>query len=153
MTTNTQQISTAPTTAPSWPALAAIGMGAAAVLTAVGTFWDLTGNEDGSATMSDFYLWLTFNLGVIVVAAAIVFGLVVRTATAANAGRRALTLAVIGLVTVPVAWTGLPAVLATGAIGCVMADRHSGRPSRLSQSAVAIAVLAFAGAVVFAIAG
>ena len=152
--TQTQQTSSAPaTSAPAWPALAAIAVGASAVLTAVGTFWDLTGNESGGTTKDDIVLWATFNLGVIAVAAAIVFGLVVRPATPENAGRRGLILAVVGLLSVLVAWTGLPAVMATGAIACVLVDKQSGKPSRKSQAAVAISVLALAGAVVFAIAG
>jgi hypothetical protein len=35
----------------------------------------------------------------------------------------------------------------------VLVDKQSGKPSRKSQAAVAISVLALAGAVVFAIAG
>lgn len=151
--THTQQINSTPTSAPAWPALAAIAVGASAVLTAVGTFWDLTGNESGSATKDDLVVWATFNLGVIAVGAAIVFGLVVRTAAPKNAGRRSLILAVLGLLTVPVAWTGLPAVFATGAVACTLVDKRAGSFSRMAKSALVISALAFAGAVAFAIAG
>jgi len=153
MNTTTQQDMTTPTTAPAWPALAAIGAGTAAVLTAVGTFWDLTGNESGSATKDDFYIWLTFNLGVIVVGSALVFGLVVRSATPANAGRRGLILAVVGLLSIGVFWTGLPAILATGAIACSLVDKRGGRLSRMSQSALAISVVTLGLAIWMAVAG
>jgi len=152
MNTTTQQDMTTPTTAPAWPALGAIGAGTAAVLTAVG-IWDLTGNESGNATKDDFYTWLTFNLGVIVVGSALVFGLVVRPATPANAGRRGLILAVVGLLSVAVFWTGLPAILATGAIACSLVDKRGGRLSRMSQSALAISVVTLGLAIWMAIAG
>ena len=154
MNTHTQPITTTPTAAaPNWPVAAAIGAGTATVLTAVGTFWDITGDESGDRTMTDFWGYLSVNLGMIVVGTAIVFGLVVRPATAANAGRRGLVLAVVGLLSVAVFWTGLPAILAAGATACALVDRRTGSFSRLSQSALAISVVTLGLAVWLAIAG
>lgn len=137
-------------TANPWPAMAAAGAGLSAILTAMGTFWDLTDNESGEPGGFSEYLIV---IGIIAVATVVVFGLVARGATPANAGRRSLALAVVGLLSIAVFWAGLPAVLAAGATACALVDRTSGRLGRMSQAAVAISVITVGLAVWLAIAG
>ncbi len=123
---------------------AALGAGLALVLTAVGTFGDLVGD------ISTEHGWGEYAAvaGIIAVATALVFGLVVRTATPANAGARAIVLGVLSLLTVLFFWTGLPAVLGFGAIACAVLSR-----SRLAKAAMALAGIAIAAAGVLAIIG
>jgi cytochrome bd-type quinol oxidase subunit 2 len=150
MNTHTQQVNATPTTAPAWPVLAAIGAGVSAILIAMGSFWDLTNNEEGQpAGWSEF---LTV-CGIIVVATVVVFGLVVRPATQANAATRALILSVVGFLSLAAFWAGLPAVLAAASIACALIDRQSGRVSRRSYAAVSISVVTVGLALLAAIAG
>jgi hypothetical protein len=150
MTTHIGNVNEPATHGPAWPALAAAGIGTALVLTAVGTFWDPNGNDSGSDPAVSEYLIVG---GIIVVATALVFRLVVRSATPANASRRALILAVVGLLSLAGFWTGLPAVLAAAALACVMVDRSARGMSRASQAAVAISVVTLGLAVALAISG
>lgn len=131
--------------------LATLGAAASVIAGAVGTFWDVTGNETADRDgLAEF-------LPVLVTAAigtAIVFGLVVRTAAAGNAGRRALVTAVVGLLTIVVFWTGLPLVLAAGAIACAMVERDAlGTTSGRAKAVYGITGLTAALAVLAAIAG
>src|SRR3954462_4061653 len=100
-----------------WPMYAALGAGIALVLAAVGTFWNLNAGSTNDRGMREFLVVA----GIILVATAVVFGLVVRTAAQGNAGRRALILAVLGVLSIVVFWAGLPSVLACGAIACAVA--------------------------------
>jgi hypothetical protein len=77
--------------------------------------------------------------GMIVVAAAIVFGVVVPRAVARGGSPgTALTLSLLGLLLAAAYWSGIPPVLALG--GVVLA-RHS-RPGGASRAAVVVGVLA-----------
>lgn len=134
------------TTTPGWPLFAALGAGAALVLTALGTFWDITGNDTAGRDSVGNYLPV---VAIVLVATAVVFGLVVRTASASSAGVRALVLAGAGLLSVVVFWTGLPAVLASGAAACALVARDSMK----AKAALAIALVTLGLAVYAAIGG
>lgn len=151
MTTTALAPTAAPTSSNRNALLALFGAVDAAVLTAVGTFTDLTGNEPGADHQaSDWFVCL----GVIAVATAVVFGLVVRTAAAGNPGRRGVVLGVLSVLTVVVAWSGLPMVLAAGALACAFLRKE--RHGAFGPAGIAIlvdVVLATVGAIAFAIAG
>lgn len=102
------------------PVVAALGIVASLIATAVGTFWDLSDNEKSNHHSFGEYL---FTAGVIAIAAAIVFGLVVRNAGEGNPGRRALILGVVGALSIAVFWAGLPLVLAAGSVACALVER------------------------------
>jgi hypothetical protein len=71
-----------------------------------------------------------------------------------RAARRALFLAAVGFITLVGFWTGLPAVLAGGAIGLALdAYRRSGRLPAAAAVAIGLAVLTVAAAVYLAVAG
>lgn len=121
------------------PLLAAIGIGTAAVLSAVGTF--VGENDTGDATRDDPSTWL-FSVGIAVAAAVVVFGLVVRTAARGNAGRRALVLGVVTLLSIAVFWAGFTPVIAAGALACALVDRdRRGSFSTLSTVGLVLAAL------------
>ena len=140
------------TTAPSrTPLFAALGVGISAVLTAMGTFWDLTDNEEGSNHDAGEYFIV---LGIIAVAAAIVFGLVVRTAGAGNPGRRAAILAVVSVLSIAVFWAGLPMVLVSGVVACALIEKDKlGSLGVGSKVGLALSVAVTAMAVTLAIVG
>ena len=122
MSTDTQLHRHSDTASPT-PVLAALGAATAAILTAIGTFVDVLGREEQRTdTMADFYSWMVI-VGVIAVATALIFGLVVRGATPRNATGRALVLSILAVPTVLVAWTGLPPVLASAAVACALVAR------------------------------
>jgi len=134
------------TTSTGWPMFAALGAGTALVLAAIGTFWDLTGNDTADGDSGAEFLPV---IGVVLVATVVVFGLVVRTATPESAGTRAVVLAVLAFLTLVVFWSGLPPVLAFGAIALAFkSGRSSGLPVSakvaLGVSAVTLAVAVFA---------
>lgn len=143
-------LTTARTHLAQWPPFATASVGLAVVLTAVGTFWSPLATYEGRGGSVDDIPEYLVNIAMIAVGAAIIFGLVVRTASAANADRRGLVMAVIGLLSVLVAWTGLPALLAGGSACCALA---SGRPSTMGKVTLGIVALTLAGAVAFALAG
>jgi hypothetical protein len=90
----------------------------------------------------------------LVLVAAVVVSLVTaaaRAAGAAAAGRRALWLAVIGVLSLGVFWTGCPAVLAGGAVGLATFARRSGVRPAAARIAVVLAVLTVAAAVYLAV--
>lgn len=126
-----------------WPLFAALGIGIALILTAMGTFWDLTDNESGEGHSGTEY---AVTSGIILLAAAVVFGLVVRTATERAAARRAIILAVLGLLSVLVFWTGLPMVFASGAVATSQRSATGGA----STWAVVVLTTLTAGLAVFA---
>jgi hypothetical protein len=143
MTTSTAQLNDAPSRT---PVLAALGVGLSAVLTAIGTFSG-GGKDQG---------WREYlvTLAITVVAAAIVFGLVVRTAPTGNASRRALVLGILAALSFVVFWAGLPSVLAAGAVACALVDRdRSGHLDGSDKAAIGLSALAVAAAVVLAFVG
>jgi hypothetical protein len=127
------------------PLLIALGVGGSAVLTAIGTFY---AGDDHSA--SDWF----FTVGVVVVAAALVFGLVVRTAARGNPGRRSAVVGVVAVLSLAVFWAGLPVVLAAAAVACALTDKDAqgffGTPSKVG---LGLAALATVGAVILAFVG
>ena len=135
----------------SWPLYAALGAGVSVVLTAVGTFWNITGNESPDYDFVSEYLPVA---GIIVVATALVFGLVVRGAEGRGAGIRALVLAILSFLSLAVFWAGLPAVLAFGAVACALAARGgSGGLAVPAKVGLAISAVTLALAVTLAIVG
>lgn len=138
--------------ATSAPGLFALGGAAAAMaLTAYGTFKE--GNQPG-----DVPGWLFINVPIIVVATALVFGLVVprvlRSDDVEAPARAALVLSLLGVATVPVASFGFPAVLAAAALCTATATRRrTGRWTGVASVAVVLSIVAIAGALFFAIVG
>ena len=133
-----------------WPLFAALGAGTALVLAALGTFWDFSGNDANEQGVSEYL----FVAGIVVVATALVFGLVVRTATPANAGTRAAILAGVAAVSILVFWSGLPPVLAVAAISCALVSRRADSSlSTIARVVLGIAALVLAGAVYLAFVG
>ena len=147
MTTYTEH----PTAAPGNRTLfAALGVGVAVVLTALGTFWDFNGNDGGNNDGVTAYLAA---VAIILVGAAVVFGLVVRP-EADSAGTRALVLGVLSVLTIVVFWSGLPTVLAAGAAACALGSRRAdGAVTGVGKTSLGLAGLATAGAVVLAFLG
>jgi hypothetical protein len=133
------------------PLLAVLGFAASALLTAMGTFWDLTDNESGdSHSFSDYWPVLVMAA----VTAAIVYGLVVRTAASGNPGRRSAVLGGVGFLSNAVFWAGLPAVIASAAVACALAQKdRDGSLSAGSKTGLGLAALTLAAAVVLAIGG
>jgi hypothetical protein len=141
MTVHTEQRAEAP----SWPMYAVLGAGVALVLTAIGTFVDLDGGGPDHG-------WEAYAIvvGIVLAATTVVFGLVVRGAEESNSARRGLVLAVLGLLTGPVFWTGLPPVLAFGAIACATTGREI---SGTDKAALGIAGVTLIAITVFAFVG
>lgn len=134
-----------------WPTYAALGIGVALLLTLVGTFTHLGGEVEEGGHDAGEYLVV---VGMILVGALVVFGLVAKVVTPANAGVFAVSLAVVGLVSLLVFWSGLPAVLAAGALACVAVEGRDGAPrSVAAKVATALAVLVLALAVLAAVFG
>jgi hypothetical protein len=150
MTTYADKATRTDSTPTSWPLLAALAAGVALVLAALGTFWDFGDNDSGEQGMTEYL----FVVGIIAVATAIVFGLVVRTATPANAGTRAAILVGVAAVSILVFWSGLPPVLAIAAIGCALvARRPDGSLTTVARVVLPIAGLVLAVAVYLAFMG
>src|SRR3954463_8689203 len=122
MTTQTQYAVDTDRRGPSWPLFAVLGTGIALVLTAVGTFWDVTGNEPGAEDHSLVGEYLTV-IAIIAVTTAVLYAFVVRSAPTGNAGRRSLVLAVLGVLSIVVFWAGLPTVFALAAGACALSAR------------------------------
>lgn len=135
--TQTTTLGTPSTTVRTLP----LGLGtvaAAVAFNALGVFGD--GTDGGEHSAGEFW----FVNAIIVVSAAIVFGLVVPRYTGRATGL-ALGLSIAGLVFVPVAfWSGLPAVLAIGGVMLGTAGRDRGR-GRAANVAVVIGILALIG--------
>jgi hypothetical protein len=150
MTTTTA--TTVTTAGPSrTPLLAALGIATSAVLTAVGTFWDATGNDTRHGHATREYL---VTLGIIVAFAALAYGLGVRTARRGNPGRRAVVFGVLAVVSFVAYWAGLPAVLASAAVACALAQKdEQGSFSTGSKAALALAAVGTAAAAVLAVVG
>ena len=114
------------------PLLAAVALGAAAVLNAIGSF----GEGAAEHGWGDFLAVLAIS----VVATAIVFGLVVRTAPRGDPAPRALVLGVLAALSVVVFWAGVTLPLAVGALACALVARDL--QGRLPGQATAGTVLA-----------
>ena len=147
MTTYTQPLSAEKSQ--SWPLYAALAAGSALVLTAIGTFWAPFGSDTGPAEPMEFF---AFNVPVVLVGTAVIFGLVARTADESNAPRRGMVLAVLGLLSIVGFWTGLPSIFALGAVSCVT-TASTGTPSRSAIATYGIAAVTLALAVWLALAG
>lgn len=132
-----------------WPAFAAASAGVSAVLTAIGTFWSPLANYEATQSRDDLFSWL-FVVGIIAVASAITFGLVVRTARPERADRRGLVLAVLSAASIVVFWAGLPVVFAGGAACLALSNNPVTTKGKI---ALAIAVLVSGSAVWLALAG
>ena len=147
MTTTTNTLTEAPSRT---PLLAALGIAAASLLTAVGTFWDVNNNDEGNHDGSEWFICL----GIIAVAAAVVYGLVVRTAASGNPGRRALVLSVVGFLSNVVFWAGLPMVIASAAVACAFIEKDKlGSLGTASKVSLGVVALTTVGAVNLAIFG
>ena len=131
-----------------WPLYAALSVGIAAVLTAIGTFWSPLASYEATHTMDDFISWLVV-VAITVVGAGIVFGLVVRTTPSGGGRARAAVLAVLAVLSLAVFWTGLPMVFAGGAACCALADPRSVG----SRIVLVVAAVVTAAAVLAALAG
>lgn len=107
-----------------WPLYAALSTGASVVLTAIGTLWSPLADYEATRTSADIVSWLVV-VAITVVAAALVFGLVVRTAPPGGGRVRTLVLAVLAVLSLAVFWTGLPMILAGGAVCCALASPRS----------------------------
>ncbi len=140
-------------TAPSrTPLIAALGIAATAVLSAIGTFWDATGNDDKSG--SNHYGEYFFTLAADAVLMALVFGFVVRTARGQRAGVRSAVLGVLAVLTLIVFWSGAPCVLAAGAVATALIERdETGSWGKAGRTGLALACLAALAAAVFAFIG
>jgi hypothetical protein len=120
----------------------------AALFTAVGTFLDLTDNESGSAEDDELVTWLVL----MVVLAAIAYALYRfwygPAAQSPDASTAALVGGVLALLAFPAFWTGLPPVLAVGAL--VLGLRS---PTGKGKAGAALAGLALVAAAVLAVTG
>ena len=129
------------------PLLAALALGVAAVLNAVGTFVSDGSSEHG---WGDYLFVLAFS----VAATALVFGWVVRTAPSGHAERRALVLGVLAALSFAVFWLGITAPLALGAVGCALVARDlRGRVAGQALVGVVLAALALVAVTVLAFVG
>ena len=134
------------TAAPSrTPLLIALGLGASAVLTAIGNFG---GDTDHSVSE-----WL-ITVAVAAVVAVVVFALVVRTAATGNPGRRSAVVGVVGVLSIAVFWAGIPMVLAAAATACALIDRdRTGSFETLSKVGLGLALLTSVVAIALAFIG
>ena len=128
---------------------AAGGAALAALASAVGTFANLTGNGSNDYGLTEY----VGDLALIAVATAVVFGLVVRTAQHGSSTRRALTLGALSLPAVLVFWSGLPYILAVGALACARVASRSGSSSRSVGVAVTLSAVSIAVSLFFAVTG
>ena len=136
---------------------AVVALGCALVGAFVDTPWK-SGAGDWGVDASGSGGWGGLALLVAIVAVGTVLvGLATGRARALDSGRtarRALVLAVLGVVSIAVFWTGLPPVLAGGAAGLALDSRRRlGRLPVTGAVALGLAVLIAAGAVYLAFAG
>ena len=118
------------------------------VLTAIGTFLDLTDNDSGDGEGDELVTWLVL-IAVLGVITWVVYRYWFTPASAAPvAPNSALVAGVLALLTVVAFWTGLPAVFGVGAI---VLGRRGGGPK--ATVGTVLAVLALAGAIWAAIVG
>jgi hypothetical protein len=134
---DTQPLENTSGTVRTMPVALATAVGAIA-LNALGIFAD--GSDGAEHSPAEF--WVIS--GLIVLATAVVFGLVVPRYAGRSAGV-GLALATAGLLLlVPVFWSGLPAVLGSGGVVLGLASRRT-RRSGAATAAVAVGALALIG--------
>lgn len=159
--------STSPPTAvrrPPWPpdgwtaAGTALALGCTLVGTFVTTPWKASGPAEWGVDVRGGGGWTA--LAVLLLAVALVTALVGLATARARAvppertARRALLLAVLGVASIVVFWTGAPPVLAGGATGLALdARRRAGRLPGTAAAALVLAVLTAAAAVHLAVTG
>lgn len=120
--------------------IAPVAITAIAVATALAAVGSFGGNEKYGA--KEFLVVCA----IIAVAGAIVFGLVVpRSLQGEASGATALTLSILGLLTVLVFWAGLTPILAGGGALLGWAGRAADRGRRMSVAAIVIGALALVG--------
>jgi hypothetical protein len=133
------------------PLVAALSFAVSAVLTAVGTFTDLSGSDDNSGSDAGAYLTV---LGITAVLTALVFGLLVRTARGEGAGTRSAILGSLSVLSLLAFWSGAPVVFAGGAIGTALVERdHTAHLGRGAKAGLTLACLATLTAVALAVIG
>ena len=117
---------------------AAATVGGAVALNALGIFGDAT--EGAERSTGEF--WIITAL--ILVAAALVFGIVVRRfGGTPRAGTAGLVLAVLGvLLVVPAFWSGLPVVLGAGGLMLGLGERRDAGATGRGSAAIVIGALA-----------
>jgi hypothetical protein len=135
---------------------------AATVLSLAGMYLDTPWKGQGRkewavTTVHGGLVELVLTLGFVAAGLAVVFGVVVTRGLrrpAESEARRSLAVAVTGVLSVVVFWTGLPVILATGAL--VLANDARGRLGRTLATipiAIALAALTAVAAVQLALAG
>ena len=144
-----------------WPPAAAAGVLAFALMLVM-TYLDTPFKASGSgrwAINTDLHpvSELPFLALFAVLGTAVVFGVVVRRGLARPASttaKWALAAAVVGVVSIPVFWTGLPVVLAAGtAVLALDARTRDGRLGGVAGAALVVASLLTVGTVWLALAG
>jgi hypothetical protein len=145
MTTTTPTGRRTASTSASLAPAAAAGIALATVFTAIGTFQD-----------ADDHAWrqMIVTFGIILVAAAITFGLAARLVRRAaddpdRLARASVVMAVVAVLSLVVFWAGVPAVLAAGAVSLALAARQA-RDGAWSRGPIVAVVLS---AVVVLLAG
>ena len=124
----------------------------AALLTALGTFWDITGN-DSEPEKHPVGEYLVI-LGIIVVVAVVCYGLVVRRAVNGDPGRRGAILGGLSVLSLVVFWAGAPVVIASAAVATALVERDKlGSFGAWAKTGLGLAALSTIAAVVLAIAG
>jgi hypothetical protein len=152
MTTTTQRRNGTAELTSRTPLVAVIGVALAALLTALGTFWDITGN-DSEPEKHPLGQYLVV-LAIIGVVAVVCYGLVVRRAMAGNPGRRSAILGAVALISVAAFWSGAPVVLASAAVATALIDGEKlGSVSTPAKIGVGLAGLTTLAAIGLAIAG
>jgi hypothetical protein len=132
-------------------AAATASVGLAVVLTAVGTSEPFRDSD----VAPDWSEWAAFNLPIILGSAVLVFGFVHRVVQRGrpSVARSAVVLAVLSVLSLGVPWTGLPCVLAGGAILAAHEATSHGTSRAAATAAVGLAVATVAGAVAAALFG
>lgn len=122
------------------------------------TPWKKQGNKEWAVTTHRYGLGeLLISLAFVAVGLAVVFGVVVSRGLRAGAEaetRRSLALAVAGALSAVVFWTGLPVILASGAVVLALDARaRLGRAPATAWIALALAVLTTVAAAELALVG
>jgi fumarate reductase subunit D len=146
----------------SWIRPAAVAAAAALVLTLIGTYLDTPfrssgpqtwGIATGGRSIVELVLLVLFALA----GAALVFGLIVRLALREQPARTAvvaMVTAIIGVLTIIVFWTGLPAIFAIAAVLLASnARRRLGYSPVAATVAFVLALVTIAGAIGIAFTG
>jgi hypothetical protein len=132
-------------------AAATASTGLAAVLTAIGTAEPFRDSDVAPA----WGAWAAFNLLTILASAVLVFGLVHRIVRRGGptVARTAVVLAVLSVLSLGVYWSGLPCVLAGGAILAAYEAGKHGTSRAAATAALGLAAAAIAGAIAAALFG